>query len=80
MTQGQASDIAIKAKEVALNRRRTCELIASASQKPLKTVMEDCQRVKYLQPHEAVEYGLIDRVLTGESSLPVKPSYMLQLE
>jgi len=79
-TQGQASDIAIRAREVALNRKTTCELIASASQKPLNTVMEDCQRVKYLQPHEAVEYGLIDRVLTGESSLPVKPTFMLQLE
>ena len=47
MAQGQASDIAIKAKEVALNRRTTCELIASATQKPFNTVMEDCQRVKY---------------------------------
>merc|ERR1712146_834970 len=27
--------------------------------KPVKTVMEDCSRTKYLQPSEAVEYGLI---------------------
>jgi len=79
MTQGQASDIAIKAREVAHNRRTTCELIASATQKPVKTVMEDCQRVKYLQPHEAVEYGLIDRVLMNDASLPVKPSFIEQL-
>ena len=78
-SQGQASDIAIKAREVAHNRRKSCELIASACQKPLDTVIQDCQRVKYLQPHEAVEYGLIDRVLQSESSLPVKPSFIAQL-
>jgi len=78
-TQGQASDIALRAREVARNRRTTCELIARACQKPLDTVMEDCQRVKYLQPHEAVEYGLIDRVLQNESSLPVQPSFIQQM-
>jgi ATP-dependent Clp protease protease subunit len=78
-SQGQASDIAIKAREVAHNRKTTCELIARACQKPLNVVMEDCQRVKYLQPHEAVEYGLIDRVLQSDRALPVKPTFMDQL-
>eukprot|EP00980_Cylindrotheca_fusiformis_P014248 scaffold3768_cov94-Cylindrotheca_fusiformis.AAC.2 len=78
--RGQASDIAIKAREVANNRRTTCELIASASGKPIETVMKDCSRVKYLQPHEAVEYGLIDEVIENtEKNLPVKPAFMTQL-
>ena len=76
--RGQASDIAIKAREVAHNRRTTCELIASACGKPVSTVMEDCSRVKYLQPQEAVEYGLIDQVITSEV-LAVKPSFMSRL-
>ena len=72
--------IAIKAKEVASNRRTTCELIAAACGKPVETVMQDCSRVKYLQPHEAVEYGLIDQVIeNGSKSLPVKPAFMSQL-
>jgi len=79
MARGQASDIAIRAREVAANRRTTCDLIARACQKPFETVMEDCSRVKYLSPHEAVEYGLIDRVLQSDSSLPVKPSFIQQL-
>jgi len=79
MAQGQASDIAIRAREVAANRKTTCEFIARAAQKPINSVMEDCQRVKYLQPHEAVEYGLIDTVLENESSLPVRPSFLQQL-
>merc|ERR1712137_516302 len=61
--QGQASDIAIKAREVMHNRRKTCELIASACGKRPEEVIEDCSRVKYLQPKEAVEYGLIDKVI-----------------
>lgn len=78
-SQGQASDIAIKAREVVNNRKTMCQLIASGCQKPLDVVTKDCQRVKYLQPHEAVEYGLIDRVLMSESSLPIKPSFIEQL-
>jgi len=78
--RGQASDIAIKAKEVANNRRTMCELIASACGKPVETVIQDCSRVKYLQPHEAVEYGLIDEVIdNGAKNLPIKPSFMTQL-
>lgn len=78
--RGQASDIAIRAREVAANRRTTCELIAQACGKPLATVVEDCERVKYLQPHEAVDYGLIDRVMVNESTMPVKPSFITQLQ
>lgn len=78
MARGQATDIAIKAREVANNRRTMCELIASSCGKPLETVMEDCSRVKYLQPDEAVEYGLIDKVIKNEA-LAVKPSFMSQL-
>ena len=78
MARGQATDIAIKAREVAHNRRTTCELIAAACGKPVTTVMEDCSRVKYLQPDEAVEYGLIDMVIKNEA-LAVKPSFISQL-
>jgi len=78
--QGQASDIAIRAREVAHNRKTTCELIAQATGKPLSVVMDDCQRVKYLQPDEAVEYGLIDRVIRREEmAAMMKPSFLSQL-
>eukprot|EP00591_Stephanopyxis_turris_P005708 CAMPEP_0195508656 /NCGR_PEP_ID=MMETSP0794_2-20130614/1811_1 /TAXON_ID=515487 /ORGANISM="Stephanopyxis turris, Strain CCMP 815" /LENGTH=272 /DNA_ID=CAMNT_0040635675 /DNA_START=18 /DNA_END=836 /DNA_ORIENTATION=- len=79
MARGQATDIAIKAREVAANRRKTCELLATACGKSLSTVEQDCQRVKYLQPHEAVSYGLVDKVFVNESTLPVKPSFISQL-
>jgi len=80
MARGQASDIAIKAREVAANRKTVCSLLAEACGKPLETVINDCSRTKYLQPHEAVEYGLIDRVMTNERSLPVTPSFIKEMD
>ena len=77
--RGQASDIAIKAREVLANRRVTCSLIAKACDKDLETVMKDASRTKYLTPQEAVEYGMIDKVLKSETDLPVKPSFMSAL-
>jgi len=74
--RGQASDIAIRAKEVMANRLTTCELIAKACQKDVKVVMKDAERVKYLQPEEAVEYGLIDKVLHSTKDLPLEPSFL----
>ena len=56
-----------------------CQLISNACQKPVSVVESYCERTKYLQPHEAVEFGLIDRVLQSEKSLPVQPSFISQL-
>lgn len=79
IAQGQASDIAIKAKEVVTNRRTMCELIAGATGKSFNTVFEDCQRLKYLQPHDAVQYGLIDKVLRNKEMLPFQTSFLQEL-
>lgn len=77
--RGQASDIAIRAREVLANRRVTCSLIAKACDKDLETVMNDASRTMYLSPQEALEYGMIDRVLKSETDLPVMPSFMSSL-
>ena len=62
MARGQASDIAIKAREVLTNRKATCDLLAKACDKTTEEVMADAGRTKYLSPEEAVKYGLIDEV------------------
>ena len=79
MARGQATDIAIRAREVIANRKVTCSLIASACGKDLQTVLDDASRTKYLTPQEAVEYGMIDKVLKSETDLPAKPSFMSAL-
>lgn len=81
MARGQASDIAIKAKEVMVNRKVSCELIARACGKSVEEVMNDASRTKYLQPDEAVAYGLIDRVLVNAPKEAIsagvpRPSFM----
>jgi len=75
--RGQASDIAIRAKEVMQNRKTQCELLARACGRPYDEVVKDSSRTKYLQPDEAVEYGIIDKVLhnvgkqaTAEAKVP----------
>ena len=64
--RGQASDVAIKAREVINNRRVTNEFLAKTCGKDLATIEKDTSRIKYMAPEEAIEYGLIDRVLYPE--------------
>jgi ATP-dependent Clp protease protease subunit len=66
--RGQASDIAIKAKEVLYNRKQCFEIIAKTSNQPLTKVMKDASRTKYLTASEAVEYGIIDKILEPQKS------------
>jgi ATP-dependent Clp protease protease subunit len=80
--RGQASDIAIKAREVMANRKVQCELMARACGKTVDDVMKDAARTKYLQPAEAVEYGLIDAVLVtpGKGAKSKEPAFMSELK
>jgi ATP-dependent Clp protease protease subunit len=66
--RGQASDIAIKAKEVLYNRKQCFEIIAKTSKQPLTKVMKDASRTKYLTASEAVEYGIIDKILEPQKN------------
>jgi len=75
MARGQASDIAIKAREVLANRKVTCELIATATGKTTEQIMTDASRTKYLSPEEAIEYGLIDKVMQP-AERKARPSFL----
>jgi ATP-dependent Clp protease protease subunit len=61
---GQATDIAIEAEEMAFCKKQLSELIAYHTGKSYKQVVADCERNRYMTPQEAVEYGLIDNVIT----------------
>ncbi|CAM9396273.1 unnamed protein product [Phaeothamnion confervicola] len=63
--RGQASDIAIKAREVMQNRKTTVSMLAQACGKAYDEVEKDASRTFYMTPDEAVTYGLIDKVLTN---------------
>ena len=61
--QGQATDIEIHAKEIIDVRRRLDQLLADHSGQPLDKVASDTERDYFMSAQEAVDYGLIDRVI-----------------
>ena len=63
--EGQASDLEIEAKEMIRLRDRLYHLYSEATGKPTEQIEKDCDRNKWLDDGEMLEYGLIDRVLTA---------------
>ena len=65
---GQASDIEIQAKEIARLREWLEETLSKHSNKSVDEVRKDIDRDKILTANEALEYGLIDQVLTSRKT------------
>ncbi|MFW6730534.1 MAG: ATP-dependent Clp endopeptidase proteolytic subunit ClpP [Synechococcus sp.] len=61
--RGQASDIRIQADEILFLKKRLNEELAERSGQPLERVETDTDRDFFMSPHEAVTYGLIDKVI-----------------
>ena len=61
--QGQASDIAIQAKEIMRLQDIIRHIISDHSGQPLDKIAHDTDRDFYLNPQQAVEYGIIDEIL-----------------
>ncbi len=61
--QGQAVEIAIQAKEILFLKKTLNSLLAEHTGQPLDKINEDTERDYFLSPSEAVEYGLIDKVI-----------------
>ena len=65
--QGQASDIEIHAKEILYLRARLNEIMARHTGQPIERIERDTDRDNFLSGAEAVEYGLVDKVLTNRA-------------
>jgi ATP-dependent Clp protease protease subunit len=61
--EGQASDIEIHAREVLKIRERIDEIYAQHTAQTIEQVHTDMERDRFFKPEQAVEYGLIDRVI-----------------
>ncbi|ELR96398.1 protease subunit of ATP-dependent protease [Gloeocapsa sp. PCC 73106] len=70
-TQGQATDIQIRAKEVLANRRMMLEMLADNTTQSVEKIQQDTDRMYYMNPQQALEYGLIDKILTSRKDLPM---------
>ncbi len=61
--QGQASDIEIQAKEMNRVKKRLDEILVYHTGQPLEVIEKDTDRDFFMTAEEAVEYGLIDRIV-----------------
>lgn len=76
--QGQATDIQIRAKEVLANKATMLDILALTTGQDKVKVEKDMDRLFYMTPHQAVEYGLIDRVFEkDELANPPLPASVL---
>jgi ATP-dependent Clp protease, protease subunit len=64
--EGQASDIDIEAREIIRSRTALNELLAKHTGQSLERIVEDTDRDNYFSAQQAVEYGLVDEVLSKE--------------
>ncbi|NMC28655.1 MAG: ATP-dependent Clp protease proteolytic subunit [Pelolinea sp.] len=62
--EGQASDIEIQAKEILRLRARLNEILSGCTSQSIEVIEKDTERDLYLSADQAVEYGLVDKVLT----------------
>lgn len=62
--QGQATDIEIHARETLRIAQKVNEILAKHTGKPIEQIKRDTDRDNFMTPEDAVEYGLIDKVLT----------------
>lgn len=71
--EGPATDLSIEAAEIIRLRKRLYEIIAYHTGKPLEQIEVDCDRNKWLDAQEALDYGLADRILERAPEMPPRP-------
>jgi ATP-dependent Clp protease, protease subunit len=76
--QGQATDIAIQAKEILYIKGTLNDLLAKHTGQPLEKIQEDTDRDFYMSAKEAQEYGLIDTVIDRRVSASNPPLALVQ--
>ncbi len=64
-TKGQASDIEIQAKWMLKTKEKLNRILCQNTGKDMETMLRDTDRDNFMGAEEAVEYGLIDRVITS---------------
>ena len=62
-TQGQITDMAIHLKRLEIVKSRMNRILAENTGKPIEVVTADCERDNFMTAQEAVEYGLVDKVI-----------------
>lgn len=70
--EGQAVDIEIEARRIMRERERLNEILARHTTQPIDRIIQDTDRNYYMDPPDAVRYGIVDEVLTNPAKAEVK--------
>ena len=73
-TQGQASDIAIQAKEILYLRERLNAALAENTGQPVEKIEVDVERDYFMSAEDAKVYGVVDAVLDSRSAESIQPA------
>jgi ATP-dependent Clp protease protease subunit len=68
-TQGQASDIVLYARESQRMKNRALDILSVRTGQPREVIERDTDRDTYLSAQQALDYGLIDQILTSPTSV-----------
>ena len=60
---GQATDMEISVRHILKTKAKTTKMIADFCNKPLEEVAKDCERDYWMDASEALEYGIVDKVV-----------------
>jgi ATP-dependent Clp protease protease subunit len=64
---GQATDIEIHARDLIATRRQLAGIYETTVKKPIEQILKDIERDYYMTAQEALEYGIVDQVLSKEN-------------
>jgi ATP-dependent Clp protease protease subunit len=70
---GQATDIEIYARDLTATRRRLAEIYVATTKQSIERIERDMERDYHLTAEEAVEYGLVDSVISRQSRADMMP-------
>ena len=65
-TQGQITDMAIHLRRLETIKKKMNEILAANTGRPLDEVTAACERDNFMSPEEALEFGLIDKIITAK--------------
>jgi ATP-dependent Clp protease, protease subunit len=71
--EGPATDLSIEAAEIIRLRHRLYRILSKHTGKPVDQVERDCDRNKWLDAEESIEYGLADKILERVPDAPPRP-------
>ncbi|HLU26219.1 MAG TPA: ATP-dependent Clp endopeptidase proteolytic subunit ClpP [Longimicrobiales bacterium] len=68
-SQGTAADIEIQAREILYARERLNQILAYHTGQPVERIAEDVDRDRFMSPQEALEYGIIDHIVSHKGQI-----------